>query len=277
MPFSTLVTTEALNNNIGGWRVFDCRHDLLVPSDGERKYRQSHIETASFAHLDRDLSRRVSRHCGRHPLPPLEEFVSWVNIHGIKPADQIVCYDDSSGMIAARLWWMFRWIGHEAVALLDGGFRKWTAEDRPIVSEIPTFERSQYPKTDSLVAITEAVEIEAQAGSVLLIDARSPERFRGDREPIDPIAGHIPGAANWPCTNNVGTDGLFKDAETLRASFLRLLGDYSAGDVVCYCGSGVSACHNLLALEVAGLQGAYLYPGSWSEWIVQPSRSISLG
>ena len=265
---TTLVSTQELANH-PQWRVFDCRHDLFKPTLGEAQYRESHIPGALFAHLERDLSGPKTGKNGRHPLPEPGAFVAWLGRLGLQRADQVVCYDANNGSMAARLWWMLRWVGHEAVAVLDGGFAKWLAEKRPVSADIPAFPSSEYRLEQEPRGLTTANEVPA---SGLLLDARAAARYRGEQEPIDPVAGHIPGAKNRFNMDNVLPDGTFKDAASLRKEFLSVLKNQKPEDVVHYCGSGVSACHNLLALEIAGLPGGKLYPGSWSEWIADPSR-----
>ncbi|MGE5638993.1 MAG: sulfurtransferase [Clostridia bacterium] len=274
MSSATLVSTAELATH-PEWRVFDCRHDLARPDLGEQQYRESHIPGASFAHLDRDLSAKREGRGGRHPLPYPGAFIAWVGQQGVTAGDQVVCYDGGIGTYAARLWWMLRWIGHGAVAVLDGGFAKWQAEGRPVTAEVPRFSHSSYPvrlHTDRAVGIG---YVEQHLHDTLLLDARSPERFRGEQEPIDPVAGHIPGARNRFNANNMRADGTFKSPEELRAEFLDVFGQHTAENVVSYCGSGVAACHNLLAMEIAGLSGARLYAGSWSDWISDPKRAIA--
>ena len=273
MP-GTLVSTAELAAH-PRWRVFDCRHDLAKPDLGEQQYREAHIPGALFAHLDRDLSTAKTGRNGRHPLPDPRHFVKWVGTAGVKPEDQVVCYDAGNGAMAARLWWMLRWIGHEAVAVLDGGLAKWLAEKRPVTAEVPRFADSDYPEISGRPLTVDARKIQNEGEAMLLLDARAPARYRGEQEPIDPVAGHIPGASNRFNGDNLKPDATFKDPQTLRTEFLRILGQREPSEVVHYCGSGVSACHNLLAMEIAGLPGGKLYPGSWSEWIADPKRPIA--
>jgi thiosulfate/3-mercaptopyruvate sulfurtransferase len=271
---TTLVSTAELAAR-PDWRVFDCRHDLAKPGLGEEQYRDAHIPGALFAHLDRDLSAPKTGRNGRHPLPPPEVFVSWLAKCGLKPSDQVVCYDAGNGAMAARLWWMLRWIGHDAVAVLDGGLAKWLAEKRPVTSDVPRFESSHYApkrKPEGLISVN---QIEKRGGEMLLLDARAPARYRGEQEPIDPVAGRIPGAMNRFNMDNVSPQGTFKGAAQLKQEFQAVLGDRAPSEVVHYCGSGVAACHNLLAMEIAGLTGGRLYAGSWSEWIADPNRPIA--
>ena len=275
MP-TTLVSTAELAVH-PDWRVFDCRHDLAKPALGEEQYREAHIPGALFAHLDRDLSAPKTGRNGRHPLPPPEVLISWLGKLGLKPSDQVVCYDAANGAMAARLWWMLRWIGHEAVAVLDGGLAKWLAEKRPVTAEVPRFPPSQYSLNGKPQGHVSARDVEGRSNEMLLLDARAPVRYRGEQEPIDPVAGRIPGAMNRFNMDNVSPQGTFKSGEQLKREFKAVLGDRAASEVVHYCGSGVAACHNLLAMEIAGLPGGRLYAGSWSEWSADPRRPVEKG
>jgi thiosulfate/3-mercaptopyruvate sulfurtransferase len=273
MP-TTLVSTEELAAH-PQWRIFDCRHDLAQPQLGEQQYRQAHIPGALFVHLERDLSAPKTGRNGRHPLPDEGAFIGWLGHQGLEPADQVVCYDAAGGVMAARLWWMLRWVGHKSAAVLDGGLAKWLAEGRPVTADVPRFAHGSYAANPRRVAAAvDVTEVERHRERMLLIDARAPARFRGEHEPIDPVAGHIPGAKNRSSADNVTPQGTFKDRNALREDFLRILGERSPSEVVHYCGSGVSACHNLLAMDIAGLHGGRLYAGSWSEWSADPARPI---
>jgi thiosulfate/3-mercaptopyruvate sulfurtransferase len=273
MP-TTLVSTAELAAH-PDWRVLDCRHDLAKPALGEEQYREAHIPGALFAHLDRDLSAPKTGRNGRHPLPRPELFTAWLGSQGIEPSNQVVCYDAGNGAMAARLWWMLRWIGHESVAVLDGGLAKWLAEKRPVTPELPRFAPSQYSLNRKPQGHVSASDVETQSSEMLLLDARAPARYRGEQEPIDPVAGRIPGARNRFNMDNVSPQGTFKSAEQLKQEFQAVLGDRAPSEVVHYCGSGVAACHNLLAMELAGLPGGRLFAGSWSEWIADPNRPIA--
>ncbi|HWA38856.1 MAG TPA: sulfurtransferase [Burkholderiales bacterium] len=277
MTHTTIVSTAQLEENLAAWRVFDCRHDLMKPERGEQQYREAHIPGAAFAHLDRDLSASRDGRGGRHPLPYPGDFLAWVGRQGLRPGDQVVCYDAGGGVTAARLWWMLRWIGHDAVAVLEGGFAKWTAEGRPTSTQVPHFAPQSYPmrlRADMAVGVG---VLEKSRDEHVLVDARAPARFAGLQEPIDPVAGHIPGAANRFCNDNLTPQGTFKPAGVLRADFEAVLGGRRPEEVIHYCGSGVSACHNVLAMEVAGLPGTRLYAGSWSDWISDPQRPVGRG
>jgi thiosulfate/3-mercaptopyruvate sulfurtransferase len=277
LVFSTLVSTAELGANLGKWRVFDCRHDLAKPELGESQYREAHIPGALFASLDRDLSADKTGKNGRHPLPDPKNFGAWLGRCGVKAGDQVVCYDAANGAMAARLWWMLRWVGHDAVAVLDGGLSKWQAEGRPVTAELPSIAATSYAVH---VRADMAVDVSSIAKTLrkrVLLDARAPARYRGEQEPIDPVAGRIPGALNRFNMDNVRGDGRFKSPDELKRDFQQVLGAHAPTEVVNYCGSGVAACHNLLAMELAGLKGGKLYAGSWSEWQADPSRPREKG
>ncbi len=281
MPFTTLVSADQLRAALqtsAPLAILDTSFDLADPAAGERSYRAGHLPGAHYLHLDGDLSAPKTGANGRHPLPTRETFAATVGALGITPATQVVVCDRQQGMYAARAWWMLRWLGHAAVAVLDGGVAAWQASGGDLATEgpVPT-PAAPYPLGEALVGSLSADELATQLGSVRLIDARAPERFRGEVEPLDAQAGHIPGALNRFFKDNLAPDGRFKPAARLRAEFEPLLGRQGAGRVVHQCGSGVTACHNLLAMEVAGLGTAALYPGSWSEWSADPSRPIARG
>ena len=278
MAHATLVSTAELARH-PEWRVFDCRHDLARPYLGEQQYAHAHVPGALFAHLDRDLSARPSGSNGRHPLPDPAAFAAWLGRQGLRAGDQVIAYDANNGAMASRLWWMLRWVGHEAVAVLDGGLAKWLEEERAVTAEVPAFAATQYvarPRP-SLRADVDYVERHLHSGSMLLVDARAPVRFRGEAEPIDPVAGRIPGALNRFNGDNLTPDGTFKAPDALTKEFGALLGDRDPAEVVHYCGSGVAACHNLLAMEIAGFSGSRIYAGSWSEWIAEARRPRAKG
>jgi thiosulfate/3-mercaptopyruvate sulfurtransferase len=273
---NALVSTEALARH-PEWRLFDCRHDLAKPELGEQQYRASHIPGAAFAHLDRDLSAPKNGRNGRHPLPEPQAFIAWLGRQGLKPADTIVCYDGGPGAMAARLWWMLRWVGHENVAVLDGGFAKWMKEGRPATTAAPAFPATTYPGKVRAQMAVDVAHVAQNLGKEPILDARAPARWRGEAEPIDPEAGRIPGSLNRVNSSNLTPEGVHKPAPQLRAEFEAVLAGRKASEVVHSCGSGVAACHNLLAMEIAGLQGGKLYAGSWSEWIADPQRPRERG
>jgi len=279
--FTTLISPDELAARLADSSlvVVDVRHDLARPERwGEDQYRISHIPGARFAHMDRDLSAEKTGRNGRHPLPSPEAAAGMFGRLGVGPGTQVVAYDQGSGMFASRLWWMLRWLGHGAVAVLDGGFERWTREGRPVTADVPpaahaSFAAGRMEPTSSAAEIERAIA----DGTLSLVDARVAERFRGDVEPLDPVAGHIPGARNRPYPQNLNADLTFKPAEALRREFAAMLGDTPLANVVHYCGSGITACHNLLAMEIAGLHGTRLYPGSWSEWCAEGSRPVATG
>ncbi|MEO8145869.1 MAG: sulfurtransferase [Betaproteobacteria bacterium] len=271
---NTLVSTEELAAH-PEWRVFDCRHDLAKPELGAQQFSEGHIPGALFAHLDHDLSAPKTGTNGRHPLPEPKTFVSWLGKQGLQLTDQVVCYDGGSGAMAARLWWMMRWVGHETVAVLDGGFAKWQREGRTVTPDVQTVTAVTYPGRAKASMVAYLSHVEKKLKRAALLDARAPVRYRGEQEPIDPVAGRIPGAKNRFNNDNLTAEGTFKAANELKKEFLAVLGDRKPADVINYCGSGVAACHNALAMEIAGLTGSRVYPGSWSEWSKDPMRPIS--
>ena len=279
--FTTLIGTSDLAARLDdpSVAIVDVRHDLAQPDDwGMSQFRLGHIPGARFAHLDRDLSAAKSGRNGRHPLPESAACAAVFGRLGIDATKQVVAYDQGNGVYAARLWWMLRLLGHDAVAVLDGGFAQWTREGRPVTTDTPAAGATTFAPHH----VASPVDAEAVAGSLatrslLLVDARARERFRGDVEALDPVAGHIPGAINRPFTENLAADARFKPAAALAAEFKALTAGRDPGGIVHYCGSGVTACHNLLAMNHAGLYGARLYPGSWSEWCSDPERPVARG
>ena len=281
MYYTTLIDAETLAGHLNSsWRVFDCRFALGDPSAGERAYAAGHIPGAHYLHLDRDLASAVTAASGRHPLPEPKTLAAKLAAVGVGAGTQVVAYDDAAGAFAARLWWLLRWLGHPQVAVLDGGWKLWLREARPVSHEQPA---SAAPgdfrarPDDRMWLSSERVRQRAGAGIGRLLDARAAERFRGEQEPIDAVAGHVPGAVNLPYLGNISGDGRFKSAEALRTRFMAALDGAAPAETVCMCGSGVTACHNLLAMEVVGLSGGRLYAGSWSEWIRDPSRPVARG
>lgn len=276
--YKTLISSIELQQSYeaGSWVIVDCRFDLKDTEAGRVAYGEAHIPGAIYAHLDHDLSGEIiPGKTGRHPLPKLEQATTMFSLWGIDEQVQVVVYDDKGGGIAARLWWMLRWLGHEAVAVLDGGWPAWQASGFPISNQPTTIRPRQFKaKPDALGRMDAAKIDEVRKGSeYLIVDSRTPERYRGEIEPIDPVAGHIPGAINVPFPANL-SEGKFLDPAALKARFERALGGKPSDQVVFYCGSGVTACHNILAYAHAGLGDALLYPGSWSEWITDNNRAI---
>ena len=278
---TTLVSAAdlAIHLTDPSWVIVDVRHDLAQADTwGEAEYRRAHVPGARFLHVDRDLSGPKSGTNGRHPLPAPEACAALFGRIGIDAAKQVVAYDQGSGSYAARLWWMLRWLGHDAAAVLDGGFAAWTREARPVTTDVPTFRAARFgvPRGGPIVD-ARAVAASLASRSLFLVDARGRERFRGDVEPLDPVAGHIPNAVNRPYLDNLKTDGTWKSVDELSAEFRAIVAGRPTATVVHYCGSGVTACHNLLAMEHAGLGRAQLYPGSWSEWCADPAHPIARG
>jgi thiosulfate/3-mercaptopyruvate sulfurtransferase len=281
MAFRTLISTQALALHLDdpAFAIVDCRSKLDDLAWGAREHAASHIPGASYADLNHDLSGPRSGTNGRHPLPDPQALAQTFGRLGISAGVQVVAYDQENGMFASRLWWLLRWLGHDAVAVLDGGFRKWTAEGRPVQSgetRAATRAFTGSPRAGMAVDV-QTVASGLGRGGPRLVDARAPERYRGDTEPIDKVGGHIPGATNHFFQWNLDEQGLFRTPEELRARITASAGDAPADQIVCYCGSGVTACHNLLALEHAGLTGAKLYAGSWSEWSSDPARPVEKG
>ena len=279
--FTTLISSESLAHGLAdpNWVVMDCRFVLAEPAAGERAYHQGHIPGARYAHLERDLSSRVSKGSGRHPLPDKEKLIAKLGGWGVSAASQVVVFDDANGAMAARLWWLLRWLGHAGVALLDGGWGQWLKEGRPVATETMPIAPTRFAARQALAGWMSSAEVQDALlhRPIQLLDARAPERFRGEIEPIDAVAGHVPGAMNRPLQHNLAADGRFLPAEDLRRQFTALLGHVDSDQVVHMCGSGVTACHNLLAMEHAGLSGSRLYAGSWSEWIRDPNRPVAKG
>jgi thiosulfate/3-mercaptopyruvate sulfurtransferase len=275
-----LVTAEELIAN-PQWRIFDCRHSLANPDYGMQAYAQEHIPGAQFLHLDKDLSGPCSGKNGRHPLPDVATFAARMGACGIGATTQVVAYDNEGGMYAARLWWLLRWLGHDLVAVLDGGLAAWKQAALPTNSALPALTKSTFtprPQHDMLVTVADVVNnLRSIGNDTQIIDARSPERFAGQNETLDPVGGHIPGAVNHFFSRNLDEYGRFRKAAELREDFLQVLNSQLAQNVVHQCGSGVTACHNLLAMEIAGLSGSKLYAGSWSEWCADPARPVATG
>ena len=259
--------------------VVDCRFDLQQENWGYDQYLAGHVPGAVYAHLSTDLSGPMTGRNGRHPWPSPEAVARVFGRMGIARDVQVVAYDQDIGMFASRLWYLLRAMGHERVAVLDGGWARWTAEARAVSTGEETRPRATFTGALQPAALVTAAELAPTIGTAttLLVDARAPERFEGTVEPLDPVGGHIPGAVNRPYRQNVGEDGMMRPPDALRRDFLRLFGDRTPAGTVMYCGSGVSACHNLLALEHAGLPGARLYAGSWSEWCADPDHPVETG
>src|SRR5436190_1613470 len=278
---STLIGTDELAVHLDdpAFVIVDVRHDLARPDTfGDAVYAESHIPGARFAHIDRDLSAPKTGLNGRHPLPTPEAVAALFGRLGIDGSKQVVAYDLGSGMFASRLWWMLRWLGHDRAAVLDGGFAKWQHEGRPVTAQISPVRTTTFVPTRVRPTVSATgVAASLPRHGLLLLDARAAERYRGDVEPLDPIAGHIPGALNRPYTRNLAADGTFRSPRELRAEFEAMLHGRPPDDLVHYCGSGISATHNLLAMTIAGYPLTRIYPGSWSEWVSDPRRPVAKG
>jgi thiosulfate/3-mercaptopyruvate sulfurtransferase len=285
VTFTALIDAAVLRELAGqDLAIVDCRFDLMNPENGRRAYLEGHIPGARYADLNQDLSAPITATSGRHPLPSPRDFAGTLARLGVGGDTQVIAYDDSAGAFAARLWWMLRWMGHPAAAVLDGGIKAWLSaggalqagEPRALPAAVSGAELSAQADTAAVIGTAE-LERGLSDPSLLLIDARAAERYAGTVEPIDAVAGHIQGAVNHPFSTNLGADGRFLPAPLLRQAWEKRLAGRSPTQVAAMCGSGVTACHNLLSMEVAGLPGARLYAGSWSEWIRDPKRPIARG
>lgn len=280
MPYTTLISVAELAAHLddAGCVVCDCRHDLVDVEAGRRAYAESHLPGARFVHLDADLSAPKTGRNGRHPLPDPERFARRLGELGIGNDSQVIAYDASGGYYAARLWWMLCWMGHPA-AVLDGGWHAWLNARHSITKETPPIRTARFTPRIRPDAAINASTVLARLGGPgpFLLDARAPNRFRGENETLDPVAGHIPGAVNRFFQRNLDAAGRFESPAALKQEFTAVLGAVPPANVVHYCGSGVTACHNLLAMEIAGLHGSRLYAGSWSEWCSDPLRPMVRG
>lgn len=280
MTYTTLISTSELNDHLAAdnWVIVDCRFHLLQPDKGYEEYLASHIPGAVYAHMDHDLSSPViPGKSGRHPLPEPEKAAATFGGWGISPGVQVVAYDAFGGGMAARLWWLLRWLGHDAVAVLDGGWPLWVREGRPTRSGAEHNTPRDFQPQVQEGWVVGAAEVASLPPHSRLFDSRTADRYRGENETIDPVAGHIPGAISAPYTENLNNEGRFLPAKDLQRRFERLLAGTPPEEAVFYCGSGVTAAHNILALAYAGLGNARLYAGSWSEWIADPERPIAVG
>lgn len=280
MTHSTLVDAAQLAAHLNdpAWCVVDCRHDLFDHAMGRRDYDAGHIAGAFFGDIETGLAGPKTGTNGRHPLPTREQVVKLFRGWGMDNRTQLVAYDAQGGQFAVRLWWLARWLGHAGVVVLDGGWQAWLAAGGPTSRAVPTRVRGTFAPTTPLVKYVDSAFVEGHLNdaNTVVLDARAGERYAGEQEPIDPVAGHIPGALNRFWQANLA-DGKFKSRDQLRAEFDALLAGRDSAHVVHQCGSGVTSCHNLLAMEIAGLPGASLYAGSWSEWVADPKRPVALG
>jgi thiosulfate/3-mercaptopyruvate sulfurtransferase len=276
--FTTIVDTDTLAAHLAdpALAIVDCRYKLDDQAWGLREYIAGHIPGARYADISHDLAGPLTGSNGRHPLPDAAALGRTFGRLGIESGVHVVAYDQDTGMHASRLWWLLRWLGHDAVAVLDGGFDKWRAERRPTRSGEERGAPREFTGAPRAGRTMSADEVAAvmHNSDWRLVDARAPERYRGETEPIDKVAGHIPGAANYFFKWSLDERGVFRSADAIRDKIRESVGDIPPDRIVCYCGSGITACHSLLALEHAGLYGAKLYPGSWSEWSSDPSRPI---
>jgi thiosulfate/3-mercaptopyruvate sulfurtransferase len=279
--FDTLIETEVLAAHRGdpNWVVFDCRSVLTDTDAGPRAYAAGHIPGARYLHLEHDLSGPITPQTGRHPLPEPEALAAKFGRAGVGKDTQVVAYDDSGGAYAARLWWLLRWLHHPQVAVLNGGWQQWQKEGHAVETQVrePVPQRFPYqgPDRGLWLSTDQVLQMVHGQRKGLLLDARGPTRFRGEEESIDPVAGHVPGAKNLPFADNLAADGRFNAPAVLRHRFEEVLGGHRPEQAVLMCGSGVTACHDLLAMELAGMKEAKLYPGSWSEWIRDPARPVA--
>jgi thiosulfate/3-mercaptopyruvate sulfurtransferase len=281
MNFTTLIDPADLSKHLHDpdWVIFDCRFTLTDPDLGRRLYEEGHIPGARYAHLDHDLSAPITATTGRHPLPDPELLAHKLGAWGVNAGKQVVVYDATFGAMAARLWWLLRWLGHERVALLNGGYPRWHREGLSVSSEPPQITPATFqPRINAQLCVdanhVEAIRVEK---NYRLLDARAEERFSGEVEPLDKVAGHVPGALNLPWEDNLDFSGDYQSVDDLREMYAEKLNGVAPDHVVHMCGSGVTACHNVLAMEHAGLKGSRLYAGSWSEWITDPKRPVATG
>jgi len=282
MSGGPLISVETLRDHLDDpeWIVVDCRFNLMRPQAGREAYRSGHIQGAFYADLDQDLAAVPSSvGGGRHPLPDADSLRRLFGAWGVGVGRTVVVYDDAGGAIAARLWWLLRWMGHEQSAVLDGGLMAWQAAGLPLTCDEAKLIAARYEGPSGHMPVVDARQVTTglMQKRLILMDARGADRFSGQHEPLDKVAGHVPGAINAPFQENLDTDQSFRSPNELAAVYRELLGDRQASEVTCMCGSGVTACHTLLALEVAGLSGASLYPGSWSDWISSGERPVATG
>jgi len=259
------------------WRIMDCRFDLMKTEAGRQWYHEAHIPNALYAHLEEDLSGPHSNTTGRHPLPDVSVLAGRFSQWGITRDTQLVVYDGQAGALASRLWWLSRWLRHDKVAVLNGGFAAWQEAGLPVSSDVPTILPSDFQASanDALWVSSEIVKEAMEKGTAIVVDARDEARYLGEVEPLDKVAGHIPGSINSPFENNLDAQGKFLTPDKLQAQISQNVTNFTGKKIIHSCGSGVTACHNILAMEIIGLKGSLLYPGSWSEWITDPNRPVS--
>ena len=278
MSYKTTISEKDLKNNISNndFIIFDTRCDIKDSGYGIDSYTEGHIENSIFVDVDTDLASEKQQGTGRHPLPKVETFCDKLSHWGMDNNKQVVIYDDAGGAFAGRMWWMLRWLGHEDVAVLDGGLNSWVKNGNKLITSPTLFKKSYFEPTinNEMIATLRDVENAQHVLNTILLDARSKERYEGISDPVDPIAGHVPGAISHPLGTNLDRTGKFKDKEELKHNFDKINHDLKEKEIISMCGSGITACHNILALEIAGIKNAKLYVGSWSEWITDPNRTV---
>ena len=278
MSYKTTISEKDLKNNISNndFIIFDTRCDIKDSGYGIDSYTEGHIENSIFVDVDTDLASEKQQGTGRHPLPKVETFCDKLSHWGMDNNKQVVIYDDAGGAFAGRMWWMLRWLGHEHVAVLDGGLNSWVKNGNKLITSPTLFKKSYFEPTinNEMIATLRDVENAQHVLNTILLDARSKERYEGISDPVDPIAGHVPGAISHPLGTNLDRTGKFKDKEELKHNFDKISHDLKEKEIISMCGSGITACHNILALEIAGIKNAKLYVGSWSEWITDPNRTV---
>jgi thiosulfate/3-mercaptopyruvate sulfurtransferase len=276
LPYTTLISVAELRHDLTNFLVIDCRFSLANTHLGEQQYQQGHIPGARYAHLDQHLSSPITPTSGRHPLPNFDQLIAQIKAWGINNHSQVIAYDDANGAYASRLWWLLRTLGHTEVAVLEGGIQAWLAAGLALESGFPESQNGNFEGRLDRQAWWDIDELQQHltAKDGVLIDARAKERFDGISEPIDPVAGHIPGSVNRFIGDNLDSNGFFLDADKLREQYQQLIGNTDPSQVIHSCGSGVFACFGILSMEIAGLKGSKLYPGSWSEWILDPARGV---
>jgi len=278
MSYKTIISEKVLKNNINNkdFIIFDTRCDIKDRGYGIDSYTEGHIENSIFVDVDTDLASEKQQGTGRHPLPDIDTFCEKLSHWGMDNNKQVVIYDDAGGAFAGRLWWMMKWLGHDDVAVLDGGLNSWVKNGNKLTTSPTIFEKSYFEPNvnNNLIASIKDVEEAQYAMNTILIDARSKERYDGISDPVDPIAGHVPGAICHPLGTNLDRTGNFKTKEELKHNFDKISNELKEKDIISMCGSGITACHNILALELIGIKNVKLYVGSWSEWITDPNRTV---
>ena len=278
MSYKTIISESDLKNNINNkdFIIFDTRCDIKDRGYGIDSYTEGHIENSIFVDVDTDLASEKQARTGRHPLPQVEVFCEKLSHWGMHNNKQVVVYDDAGGAFAGRLWWMMKWLGHDNVAVLNGGLNSWVKNGNKLVTSPTIFEKSYFEPNVRPDMVASLADVEnAQYGmNTILLDARSKERYEGISDPVDPVAGHVPGAISHPLGNNLDRTGKFKTKEELKHNFDKISNEFREKDVISMCGSGITACHNILALEISGIKNVRLYVGSWSEWITDPNRTV---